>query len=179
MISQKLLREQTLKKRAQMPFSNVLEFSKIITKKVLDLAVVKRSKNFFVYNSFKNEVQTGDIIENLKSAGKVVSCPLVDGSIMHAVLPTSNDFILDKFGVKTPKNYVLANDIEVAIIPLIACDKFKNRVGFGKGYYDKFLKDKTIYKIGICYDFQVIDSFLVNEWDVPLDIIITETQIIE
>ena len=178
MKTQSEIRLKILKVRNALNKAEVINASKIIEQKFLSLSEIKDKTNYFVYNSFKNEVQTSGIISALKSDGKTVSCPLIKGDDMLAVIPTSTDFILDKFGIKTPKNYDLAQNIEVGIIPLIACDTLKNRIGFGKGYYDKFLKDKNILKIGLCYNFQVVDGIVKNEWDVPLDIIITETKII-
>lgn len=179
MLTKKEVRAKMLKKRGEMTKEQVKTLSKIIEEKVLSLEEIQNKQNFFIYNSFKNEVETSGIINALKKGGKTVSCPLVNGETMLAVVPTSNDYFEDKFGVKTPKNYVLAQNIEVAIIPLVACDKRKNRIGFGKGYYDKFLNDKTILKIGVCYNYQVVERIENSAFDVSLDIIITETQIIK
>ena len=63
---------------------------------------------------------------------------------MIAVKPTNEAFESDLYGISVPKEYEEVKSVEVAIIPLIACDENKNRIGFGKGYYDKFLKDKNI-----------------------------------
>ena len=179
MLTKKEIRAKMLKKRGEMTKEQVKTLSKIIEEKVLSLKEIQNKQNFFIYNSFKNEVETSGIISALKKSGKTVSCPLVNGETMLAVVPTCSDYFEDKFGVKTPKNYVLAQNIEVAIIPLVACDKRKNRIGFGKGYYDKFLNDKTILKIGVCYNYQVVEKIENSAFDVPLDIIITETQIIK
>ena len=172
------IRSKILKERAKLNESEVYLKSQIIQNKVLSLPQIKEKQTFFVYNAFKNEVDTSVIIQELKSQNKAVCFPLITGENMVAVKGLTNEFILDKYGIKTPKEYSIVTNVDVAIIPLIACDKLKNRIGFGKGYYDKFLKGKNVLKIGICYDFQVVDNFSVNEWDVPLDIIITETQII-
>ena len=178
MKTQAEIRSKMLKERAKLSESEVYLKSQIIQNKVLALLQIKDKTTFFVYNAFKNEVDTLKIINELKSQNKTVCFPLIKGETMLAALPTSNEFMLDKYGIKTPKEYELVNSVEVAIIPLIACDNLKNRIGFGKGYYDKFLNDKNILKIGICYDFQVVENFAVNEWDIPLDIIITENQTI-
>ena len=178
MNTQREIRSKILKERSKLTESEVHSKSQIIQNKVLSLSQIKDKTTFFIYNAFKNEVETSTIIENLKNQNKLVCFPLILGDDMVAVKELSNEFILDKYGIKTPKEYTLVNDVDVAIIPLIACDKLTNRIGFGKGYYDKFLRSKNVLKIGVCYDFQVVESFMVNEWDVPLDIIITETQII-
>ena len=74
--------------------------------------------------------------------------------------------------------YTILENPSVVIVPLVACDKNLNRIGMGKGYYDRYLRDKTAIKIGICYDFQVVDKIIPNKTDIPLDIIVTENQIL-
>ena len=179
MKTQAEIRSKMLKERAKLSESEVYLKSQIIQSKVLALLQIKDKTTFFVYNAFKNEVDTLKIINELKSQNKTVCFPLIKGEVMYAAKPLSNDFILDKYGIKTPKEYELVNSVEVAIIPLIACDNLKNRIGFGKGYYDKFLQNRNCIKVGICYDFQVVDGIVPNPTDVPLDIIVTESKIIK
>ena len=81
---------------------------------------------------------------------------------MVAGIPVGKETTTDKFGVVIPKNYTVIENVDVAFIPLVACDKNKNRIGFGKGYYDKFLQNKNCIKVGICYDFQVVESITPN-----------------
>ena len=98
---------------------------------------------------------------------------------MLAGVPKTSEFISDSFGVLTPKDYAVLEAIDVAIIPLLLCDKRKNRVGYGKGFYDRFLLKHPCLKIGVCYDFQVLENLTPNPWDIPLDIIVTPTKIIK
>jgi 5-formyltetrahydrofolate cyclo-ligase len=98
---------------------------------------------------------------------------------MVAGIPIGDEITTDKFGVIVPKNYSVMDTPDVVFIPLIACDKNKNRIGFGKGYYDKFLQNRNCIKVGICYDFQVVANITPNATDIPLDIIVTESEIIK
>lgn len=98
---------------------------------------------------------------------------------MIAGLPIGKEFVLSKFGTEEPKEYKEITDIDVCFLPLVACDLSFNRLGYGKGYYDRFLSANACLKIGICYDFQIVDKIDYNLWDVPLDIIITEKRIIK
>ena len=71
--------------------------------------------------------------------------------------------------------------VGICFVPGIAFDKSGNRIGFGKGYYDRFLKDKPqITKIGICYDFQLLKKVQIpfDEFDIKMDIIVTEKEVI-
>ncbi len=173
------IRKLIKEKRNSLIKSEIEKFSKSITKKFFTLDFINEKTNFFVYSAIKNEVDTSQIINDLKKLGKVVSYPLTIGNEMIAVIPTCDEWITGDFGVLIPKNCKKAKSVDVAVIPLLACDKKLNRIGYGKGYYDKFLKENDCIKVGVCYDFQVIDGITPNEWDVPLDYIITPTKIIK
>lgn len=149
-----------------------------ITEKVLSLDIIKEKQTFMVYNSIKCEVSTQKIINHLLENAKTVCYPItIDENIVIAK-PLTTEFVNGNFGVLEPKEYEVLDKVDVVFVPLIACDKNKNRIGFGKGYYDRFLKDKSAVKIGLSYDFQVVDSIEANPWDIPLDIIVTESFIL-
>lgn len=84
--------------------------------------------------------------------------------------------ISEKFKILEPtsKKIIDQDNIDVAIIPGVAFDIEKNRMGRGKGYYDKFLKDKKFLKVGICFDYQLLDKIPVEVNDIKMDEIISE-----
>ena len=172
------IRNSIKEKRGKLTLSEIEKASKSVLKNLLTLDFIKDKTNFFIYNSIKNEVDTAYIIDYLKVNNKAISCPLTIGDNMIAVLPTDSEWVLGDFNVKIPKSYKETNKIDVAIIPLLACDKNLNRIGYGKGYYDKFLSKADCIKVGSCYDFQVVESITPNGFDVPLDYIVTPTKII-
>lgn len=149
-----------------------------ITEKVIDFIKNLNAKTFMVYKSFKNEVKTDKIIDFLLSNGKTVAYPITIGDDMVAGVPTSNEYKKSSLGVLEPIDYTIIEMPDVVFVPLVACDKNLNRIGMGKGYYDRYLSGKSAIKIGICYDFQVVDSITPNPYDIPLDMIITEKRII-
>ena len=91
------------------------------------------------------------------------------------------------FGIKEPEiikeNVILPGDLDLIFLPLVAFDKDGNRLGRGSGYYDHtfaFLKTQSIKKpllVGIAYEFQKIDKIPTDEWDVHLDLVVTEKNI--
>ena len=84
------------------------------------------------------------------------------------------------YGIEEPKEYeIITKSADISIIPLVACDKNGNRIGFGKGYYDKYLKDKNTVKIGICYSWQIVDFIQKTTGDISLDYIVSEQEIIK
>ena len=79
-------------------------------------------------------------------------------------------------GILEPIGEEYIGNIDLIIVPGIAFDKSLNRLGFGKGYYDKYLGNKDIYKIGICFRKQLIDNVLVNNLDIPVNLVVTEKE---
>ncbi len=177
-MDEKTLRKSIIKMRENLDKETLRLSSAIITESLFALDGFADFSSYFVYNSFRGEVDTNEIINRLKSMDKTVLYPLTVGDTMYAVKPESEKFEKDKFGVYVPSKYSIVNNVDVVIVPLVACDKNLNRIGFGKGFYDRFLRDRQCLKIGICHDFQVVDEIDPKEWDVPLDIIITEKRIL-
>ena len=164
--------------RQNLNLSEVESLSAAVFNNFLKLDFILEKQNFFIYNAIKNEVDTSLIISQLKGLNKTIAYPVTIGSEMVAGINNSDNFSLGNFNVLEPSSYTIMKKVDVAIIPLVACDENKNRIGYGKGYYDKFLKDNDIVKIGLCYDFQITSTITPNEWDVPLDYIVTPTRII-
>lgn len=133
---------------------------------------------FFVYNSFNSEVKTDEIIQFLIDNNKLVFLPKVEGENMVAIkISKTTNFKTNKFGINEPVGETENIDDFVAIVPCLAVDKKGNRLGYGGGFYDKFLKAKTSIKIAICYDFQVVENIESMSFDVLMDLIVTDKQI--
>jgi 5-formyltetrahydrofolate cyclo-ligase len=133
-------------------------------------------RNFFIYKSFNNEVDTSRLIEHFLSQNKMVAYPVTQGDNMLAGIDKSNEKTFSKFGTEEPTEYIEMEKIDVCFLPLLAFDKNKNRLGYGKGYYDRFLKDFTGITIGLCYDSLVVESVPREKTDMPVDILITEKE---
>ena len=172
------IRKEIKSLRDNLSLIEVENASFLITNKVIEKIKNLNAKTFMLYKSFKNEVKTDKIIDFLLSANKTVAYPITIGEDMVAGVPTSSEYKKSSLGVLEPIDYTIIETPDVVFVPLVACDKNKNRIGLGKGYYDRFLKCKGSLKIGICYDFQVVENIPKNPHDIPLDIIITEKQII-
>lgn len=175
--------------RRDMTKEEIDDFSSIIINKLKKLPIYKMSKSVMLYLSFENEIDSTEIIENCLKEGKRVIVPFCDNSDM-SITPTeikdmNTDLHVSKMGYIQPKKESLSpvdiKDIDLIIIPGIAFDRKGYRVGFGAGYYDRFL-DKVNFKIptiGLAYDFQIIDSFIeIEDYDIPIDYVLTEERII-
>ena len=128
--------------------------------------------SFFVYNSFGTEADTRAIIEGLVSAGKKVYLPRVEGK--NIVPVPYGECSRGAFGVDEPVGEPYTGVPEVTVVPLLAVNNQGFRLGYGGGYYDRYLKDTATLKVGLGYAFQLTDELSPDEWDEPLDMFICE-----
>ncbi|MEG1963530.1 MAG: 5-formyltetrahydrofolate cyclo-ligase [Clostridia bacterium] len=153
--------------------------SEIICQKVANCEEFKNAQSVFLYNSFANEVQTKMLYELCLQQNKILYLPRVFGDNMQAVrILKQTIFTKNAWGIEEPicVSREIFCDCDLAIIPMVACDKNKNRVGRGKGYYDKFLANKTCFKLGIAFAEQVFDEIETSQHDIKMDKIITDKQ---
>lgn len=123
--------------------------------------------SFFIYNSFSTEANTKPIIERLKESGKRVYLPKVVGENIVPV-ELSDKLQVGAFGIYEPAGQPYNADIEVTVAPLLAVNERGYRIGYGKGFYDRYLKNAKTLKVGLGYGFQ-LEEFDCDEWDEPLD----------
>lgn len=136
-------------------------------------------RTVFIYLSFSSEAPTDMAIEALKEKGLCVLCPRVEKGEMFAV-EHGDDFTLSHMGIREPVGQVYENTPDYIVLPLLAADKAGNRLGYGKGYYDRYLaKHPTAKRIGYCFDFQIVREVPCGEKDEKLDVIVTDKQVIE
>jgi 5-formyltetrahydrofolate cyclo-ligase len=132
----------------------------------------------FIYLSFSSEAPTDALIERLLEEKHKVYCPRVGKNEMQAVL-YGEDFYLSHYGIREPIGEVLQEEVDVIVLPLLAVDKKGNRLGYGKGYYDAYLRAHPFAKrVAYCYDFQVCQSLPTEAFDEKVDVIITDKRVI-
>lgn len=182
MKSKKELRKKILGIRNKMLKEDLENNSRIIMNKIIGLKTYKQSKVVFVYMDFKNEVMTSDLIKHMLAEKKRVVIPYTD-VINTLVIPSEiteeADLKLSPFGYYEPKKImpVDVEEIDLVLVPGVVFDKNLNRIGFGKGYYDRILKNLKpgAKKIGLAHDFQVLDEIPAEDHDIKMDMIITES----
>lgn len=137
------------------------------------------SENILLYHSLPDELSTLDFIEKWHSR-KNFFLPRVNGVNLEILPYNRSSLRLGAFQIEEPigDNLYDIDDIELIIVPAIAYDRDGNRVGRGKGYYDRLLADTRATKIGVGYDFQLVDEIDAEPHDVVMDIVVTETKTI-
>ena len=178
-----MIDKNILRKKYRNVRSNILDKSQkeeIIRKKVIDYIKINNAKIIGIYASFKDEVDTFLLIQELNNIGINTVLPRIhNNQTMDFYYFTSiNELEKNDFGILEPKKenkIVTPEDIDVIIVPGLVFDTKKNRIGYGKGYYDRYLKNIIAPKIGICFDEQIIEEEIEKEiYDVKMDLIISD-----
>ncbi|HHW48021.1 MAG TPA: 5-formyltetrahydrofolate cyclo-ligase [Clostridiaceae bacterium] len=187
----RLIRKRILEIRETADIGFIHEMSLRITKKFTSMDIFKKSETIMAYMDFRNEVATMDLIKFCISHKKRVALPRIESRetghkeiypyVIHDILlDTEPGFYGIMEPVRNPGNLVRPDEIDIVLVPGVAFSEGRYRIGYGAGYYDRFLKKvrTDCIKIGIAFEFQVLKSIPVEEHDVPLDMIITEERII-
>lgn len=153
---------------------------RLIRENLRQLDIYKKAKSVFVFISYKSEVDTRGIIEDILADGKKLLVPLVKGSEMIAVeVKGIDDLEPNKMGILEPKSGDEVTDVDLTITPGLAFDKAGYRLGYGGGYYDKFFAKVDTIRMGIGYSDQYVESLVHEDYDKPLEYLLTEEGLIE
>jgi 5-formyltetrahydrofolate cyclo-ligase len=135
-------------------------------------------RNVFVYLAHSSEAPTDKLIEVLQEKGFSLFCPKVENGEMQAVA-FGEDFTISHMGIREPVGEALKGAPDYVITPLLAADEKGNRLGYGKGYYDRYLaKYSTAVRIGYAFDFQILHEVPTNERDEKLDVLVTDKRVV-
>lgn len=165
---------------------------------LLNLEKLKASNNILLFVSYGNEIKTETLLEEFLKSGKKVFLPRTEKDDMDFFQISNTESIenqteIGDFGIVVPKkNLKMLSPKEIGkdfsiLIPGLAFDKKGNRLGKGKGFYDKYLenvlqcksKDNYPMLVGFCYDFQIVDEVPTEKSDIPVDYVVSETRIIK
>ena len=168
-------------KRMKLSLNYINNASDKIFEKLLQNEDFRNAKVVMSYMDFKNEVKTNKINNFIKNSGKILVLPKVIDKETMIVIEDKNQYILSPFGNKEPDGEEYKGNIDIIITPGVAFDRDKNRVGFGRGYYDRFfVKHSNAKKIAIAFEKQIIDEGIeTDKYDKKVDILITENNIIK
>ncbi len=144
-------------------------------------------QSVMLYLHIRSEVQTDRLLETLLNAGKQVSAPVMDTE-QRTLLPRQihehkTDIVRHPYGVMEPNRncpLVPLESLQLVIVPGIAFDRNGYRLGYGKGFYDRFLAEVPhAAAIGLAYQCQLVENTFPQSWDIPVQQIFTETERIE
>ncbi|HRF85462.1 MAG TPA: 5-formyltetrahydrofolate cyclo-ligase [Alloprevotella sp.] len=179
MLTKKEIRQEIRKRKQQFSATLVREQSSRIMHQLEEHPHFQSAQTLLMYYSLPDEPDTSAFIERWHHS-KLILLPVVCGD--HLLLRKytgCTNLINGSFSISEPKGEIFTNyeDIDLAVIPGVAFDREGNRLGRGRGYYDRLLErpefSEKVYKIGICFPFQKMDMIPCDTWDKPMDIILT------
>lgn len=185
----KEFRKNVIALRKEKDMNFIKHNSDIITDKLLQLDCIKNSQTIMLYLDFNNEVCTDNLIKKLISMGKTVASPITLKAerklIPSQITDFENGIQFGAYNIREPKPEcsptIDIKNLDVVIVPAVAYDKNCYRLGYGGGFYDRFLENlrDDAVTIGIAFDLQIFDEVPKEPHDAQLDYIVTESRILK
>ena len=181
--SKQQIREEILIKRKKLTNKERNLFSKTICKTLEQTTIFQNAKCIAFYYATPDEVQTIACIEKRYTQKKIV-LPIVKGENLafyeykgkNQIKKGSFD-IMEPIIENTDEQAILPENIDIFIVPGMAFDQHCNRIGHGKGFYDRLLSEMQKPKIGLCFSCQLLDNIPTKKHDIKMSMVITEEKI--
>lgn len=173
-------RKEIIAKRKAFDTNCKTDSDKKIFDKLINLSEYKTADTIFAYVSYGFEVDTIEIIKYSLNVGKKVAVPICNdkmGNMSFKTLTSLDDLQKGMYGILEPKEFcVECTDYtnSLCLVPALAFDHHFNRIGYGKGYYDRFLDKFNGVSVGLCYNAFIVDYIPTDSYDKKVQIIITE-----
>lgn len=187
------IRNETLKRRENLSPAERTTRSKLIVRHVIEWIQQSKKNDIdssfdavMVYFSMKSEIETSELIEFLFNQGRQVIAPVVDTKsgklIPRCVRNLKKDLVRHRFGMLEPNEtcpIFPPDKLQLIFVPGIAFDPNGYRLGYGKGFYDRFLPTcPNVVTIGIAFQIQIVEDTYPQPWDIPVQHIFTEEGLI-
>lgn len=164
---------------------NKAEKDSLVAQNLLSLDEIKKADTVLCYISLDDEICTDEIVRVLLDSGKSVGAPYCvdnNGNMDFYYITDFDDLRIQSFGVREPViekcKKVTSFDNTIIILPGLCFDSNGNRLGYGKGYYDRFLQIHSLISVGLCYNSLIVKKVPTYMYDKKADIIVTENDII-
>lgn len=159
------------------------KLSQDISDHILSSSVFSSSNTIALYMSIHNEVDLSGLLKSLKT----IALPVIknNNTMTFNHIESQDSLVKNKFGILEPKNKTVIepDEIDLCLMPLVGFNRNGDRLGMGGGYYDRYfalnqMHEKPTILAGIAYDFQEDDTIQAEFWDIPLDMIFTNKEVI-
>jgi 5-formyltetrahydrofolate cyclo-ligase len=175
------LRKRCLAKRAQTSPEFRQKASRLIGQRLFRLTSWRNRKVIMCFLTIDGEVETAAIVEEAWREGKTVIVPKVEGKkLLCSRLTSWSQLAPGTFGVPEPVEPIQVDpkELELVLVPAVAFDRVGRRLGYGAGFFDRLLKKTQALRVGLAYDFQILEDLPEEANDCRVEEIITEKEII-
>ena len=170
------LRTQVRARKRAMTGEQIREKSEKLTQLLLDTALYRSARSIYGYLPYNQEVRTVPMLQKALEEGKRVAVPKVYGDEMRFLyLEDLSRVEIGYCGIPEPIDdaHVADDPTALVLMPGLAFDREGHRIGYGGGFYDKFLaREGNHPTVALCYDFQVFDHLETDEFDIPADLVL-------
>lgn len=184
-----VIRQRLLEERSRMAGPDVDSASRGIVECVMALDQWKSAGEVLLYWPIRNEVDVRPLLQSAWDEGKTLFMPCCrrdePGVMDFGVVQAEKDLTSGSFGIKEPCRsrcqFPDAVSPDLVLVPGVGFDRSGYRIGFGGGYYDRFLarpQKNGFLSVGVCYSFQIVDGFPREPWDQPVGVICTDKEMI-
>jgi 5-formyltetrahydrofolate cyclo-ligase len=182
MSNKRILRRRMKSLRREQSVVDNAILSEQIKLKLMNLECVRNANCIMAYFPHQGEVDLREFMSACMDSGKCVALPaIVHHGVMIAVQYTADSKMHHNIhGIEEPKQKIEIDPykIDIVIVPALVLGEDLHRIGYGGGYYDRFLKKTHAKKIGVGFDFQIVPHLPRHTHDVPLDIVVSEKRAI-
>lgn len=169
------IRKQIKLQKKQFSQAQLAEKSASVLAKLEKHPAFCKANIVMLYCSLPDEVQTMEFLQRWRYKKQIILPTVVGDDIIPVKLEDDTNFAEGDFGIQEPQNVAYTGAYDLIIVPGVAFDKNGNRLGRGRGYYDRFLvQHKEITKIGICFDFQLVAQIPTEPTDIAMDDVLSE-----
>ncbi len=173
-MKKEFLRKKYKEKRDNI--KNKVTKDNLIYQKVINNKDILSSKTLLIYISINSEVDTTKIINYFLNTKNIAVPKIIDNDMFFCYVTNLNELTSGKYNIPEPTNENIVTDFDnaICIVPGICYDKENYRIGYGKGYYDRFLSKNKIKTIGLCYKECMIEKIDNDKYDYKIDEVITD-----
>ncbi|MDZ7773333.1 MAG: 5-formyltetrahydrofolate cyclo-ligase [Balneolaceae bacterium] len=184
-VQKERVRTSLLDRRRRITKARYRAKSEIIRERLTDMPEFQDARTVHCYVSMndRGEPDTHPLLREMLDAGRRVVVPVTDfdsGTLRHVELTSLEELRPNKWGVEEPEEgeEVPLPELDFIVVPMVGGDRQCNRLGYGKGFYDRFLERTDCFRVGLLFEECYVNELPADPFDVPMDAIVTDRQLV-
>ena len=173
-MDKKQMRSQIRQQKKALTEAQICRASEKLKQAMLTHPFYQEADSIYGYLSYNEEVRTEPILRQAQADGKRIAVPKIVGDVMEFHWLDWDHVELGYKGIPEPTDGNVADDpTALVLMPGLAFDPLGHRIGYGGGFYDRFLEKESHPTLALCYDFQMFDCLETEEFDIPVDVVLS------